>query len=341
MRKYSAEFGLNMYTSLKTLIPVELLKDFKGEGDYHIYMILSFPRTRIKKDSICVKTGGLSFDILQGEKDLEEIYHINQFAFFPNIDHNNVEWDITNYDEHLELKYGIDDAIKIYNNYPQIKNSMTLENHLLRFNKPFKIESDEILRQILYQNRKDFQMEVLYIGQAYGSNGKRKAQDRLASHSKLQEILTDSYSKYRNRRLMALLLQMTPLQMSTIDGYNKDIYASENEDIAHIKKVINSNVDEKQVINITEAALINYFKPYYNKNFVENFPCEGHKGYLDYYNLDYNCITVELDLEFDKFPNIALFTESNKIGCCWDYIQYNLYNNPKRKNMYDIFKNEI
>jgi|GEM_PF-3100290 len=37
--------------------------------------------------------------------------------------------------------------------------------------------------------------------------------------------------------------------------------------------------EEQQIINITEAALINYFKPPYNVNFVENFPNVRHKGY--------------------------------------------------------------
>ncbi|CAM4489242.1 hypothetical protein PATY110618_21825 [Paenibacillus typhae] len=94
---------------------------------------------------------------------------------------------------------------------------------------------------------------------------------------------------------------------------------------------------EEQVINITEAAIINYFKPYYNTNFIENFPSTEHTGYKQYYDLDYNCMSVELDLEFDSMPNIELHTDNNNIKNCWEFIQYNLSNDPNRRNMYEIF----
>ncbi len=32
--------------------------------------------------------------------------------------------------------------------------------------------------------------------------------------------------------------------------------------------------------------MINYFKPEYNINFVENFPDENHRGYRQYFDLD-------------------------------------------------------
>ena len=88
------------------------------------------------------------------------------------------------------------------------------------------------------------------------------------------------------------------------------------------------------------AALINYFKPEYNVNFVENFPNENHKGYKQYFDLDYNALTVELDLEFDNAPSIQLYTATNRINGSFDFIQYRLFNDNERNDMYEIFKKD-
>ena len=41
MRKYMAEFGLNVSTGYKTLIPVEALQEVNDGHNYHIYFILA------------------------------------------------------------------------------------------------------------------------------------------------------------------------------------------------------------------------------------------------------------------------------------------------------------
>lgn len=64
---------------------------------------------------------------------------------------------------------------------------------------------------------------------------------------------------------------------------------------------------------IVEAAMINYFKPEYNVNFVENFPDKNHKGYRQYFDLDYNMLTIEIDLSFDDAPSVQFYTSTNKV----------------------------
>ncbi len=92
--------------------------------------------------------------------------------------------------------------------------------------------------------------------------------------------------------------------------------------------------------NITEAAIINYFKPFYNTNFIENFPYKKHAGYKQYFDLDYNKLTVEIDLDFkEPSQTIQLYTKHNRINSSFDFINYNLFNDKNRKCMTDIFKN--
>ena len=84
-----------------------------------------------------------------------------------------------------------------------------------------------------------------------------------------------------------------------------------------------------------------YFKPEYNINFVENFPDENHKGYRQYFDLDYNALCVEIDLEFDGLNWVQLYSDTNRVNTSFDFIEYKLYNDNNRLSMYDIFKKKI
>ena len=126
----------------------------------------------------------------------------------------------------------------------------------------------------------------------------------------------------------------------SFDGRSKEYMKTEEESDKHMKQVCCNLPEEDQVINITEAALINYFKPEYNINFVDNFPNENHKGYRQYYDLDYNSLLVELDLEFDHAPLIQLYTSTNRINSSFDFIRYQLFNDNESSNMYEIFAKE-
>ncbi len=116
---------------------------------------------------------------------------------------------------------------------------------------------------------------------------------------------------------------------------------SEEESERHLNDVFSTLPKEKQVINIAEAAIINYFKPDYNTNFVDNFPSIKHKGYKQYYDLDYNCLDVELDMSFEGIPYLQLYTSTNRLDNPFHWIKYNLFNDPNRSNMTDIFKEKI
>lgn len=187
---------------------------------------------------------------------------------------------------------------------------------------------------------KETVFKVLYIGQAFGKDGKRTAFNRLSAHSTLQKILTDCQAKYADKHIYLMLMEFTPQLMSVFDGISKKYTMTEEESDKHMHDVLCNLPRLDQVINITEAALINYFKPEYNVNFVENFPNENHKGYKQYFDLDYNSLCVEIDLEFDGLNWVQLYSDANKITTSFDFIQYQLYNDNNRLSMYDIFRSE-
>lgn len=175
--------------------------------------------------------------------------------------------------------------------------------------------------------------EVLYIGQSYGVKGNRNALTRLKSHETLQKIMSDLSYEDINSEVVITVWEFTPRLINSIDGRSPYL-SSEQEDKLHIKKVFSAPpvYVDSQIINVTEAALINYFKPKYNDKFKNNFPDISHKGYTFYYDYDYNAIIVELDTEC---ININVHSH-HKSYSSWSSIKYLLNSEEQRKSMFDL-----
>ena len=93
----------------------------------------------------------------------------------------------------------------------------------------------------------------------------------MQSHSTLQEILTDYYSSYPDKKLHIVLFEFTPQIPASFDGLTGKYTATNLEENDHLNNVISNILKYNQIINITEATMINYFKPSYNTYFVDNF----------------------------------------------------------------------
>jgi hypothetical protein len=71
--------------------------------------------------------------------------------------------------------------------------------------------------------------------------------------------------------------------------------ATEEEEEAHRRAILDGGVSLQQEVNLTEAMLIRYFDPPYNKTFRDTFPNPAHLSYSECYDLDFHSVGVELD----------------------------------------------
>ncbi|MBU5461083.1 hypothetical protein [Anaerostipes sp. MSJ-23] len=323
-RKYSFEAGLNVFTSYKTIIPVEVFRELK-ETDlhrYHIYGILSYNQVFFRKEKIKVTEDGIkiAFFMIKDGKEID--YELPLIKVCEGLDYHKI---------HIEILYpAINMVVSITDEDFLKKNPQIQKNIEISAQDFFMIVSKILVSRLEY--------EVLYIGQAYGKDGSRTAFDRLESHSTLQKILEEYSGHYADKHIYILLLEMQSSLAMSFDGISQNFTKSEEESSKHLTEVCSDLPQENQIINIAEAAMINYFKPAYNVNFVENFPNENHKGYRQYFDLDYNALTVEIDLDFPDAPNIQLYTEQNRIANSFDFIRYKLFNDDNRQSMYDVFQ---
>jgi hypothetical protein len=139
--------------------------------------------------------------------------------------------------------------------------------------------------------------EVLYIGQAYGADGKRTALDRLSSHSMLQKIYSEAMSRNPDSEIWIMLASFEQNKITSMNGMVNMPRENDKEDRKRAVKFISSGNEfsDRQTINFTEAALIKTFLPKYNKEYKDSFPNSSHSSYSECYNLDVNSIVVETD----------------------------------------------
>lgn len=139
--------------------------------------------------------------------------------------------------------------------------------------------------------------EVLYIGQAFGKDGKRTALDRLSSHSTLQKIYSEAMSRNPDSEIWIMLASFEQNKITTMNGMVNMPPENDMEDKERAVKFLNqeNEFSEKQIINFTEAALIKTFLPQYNKEYKDSFPNPSHSSYSECYDLDVNSIVVETD----------------------------------------------
>lgn len=113
---------------------------------------------------------------------------------------------------------------------------------------------------------KETNLEVLYVGQAFGKDGKRLAIDRLLAHTTLQRILAESAEENPYDEVLLLLFRYEHHRniVSTAGDFSVEPSASDAEEREHLSRVGHIRLDRKSRITLAEAALINYFKPKYN-----------------------------------------------------------------------------
>jgi hypothetical protein len=266
---------------------------------------------------------GIHICLFSSKNDIEMEYTLPPWEIHNDLDYSKVNL-MTTY-PYISLQIEINDNVFLESHDEFTNRCQTLYAHEL-----FIIFSEHLV------SKQEF--EVLYIGQSYGKRGERSAIIRLSSHSTLQKILMDCQAKYSDKHIYLLLLEITTLLNMSFDGISKKYTKSIDESDGHMMDVLHNLPEEQQVVNISEAALIHYFKPEYNRNFVGNFPSEYHKGYKQYFDLDYNQFTFEMDLEFNNSAHIQLYSANNRINSSFDFVQYKLYNDTERLSMYEIFK---
>lgn len=329
--KFSTEACLNVYAENGYTLPVESLYELDNDckalfDQTHIYAILCRPKYRFNPDSIVLQEYGVQCDIVD--------YKGNHFMYAG-------DFTIIKGPKAIDYK-----QLTVRCNSTCTK--LIFEGLTLLFPDAeyddYVVDVDEILALGCRNNNLPYEYEVLYIGQAQGRECNRGILERLENHKTLQKIVIDNLNKFPENRLYIMAFEFAEQQILSISNRNIGAQAHVTDDKKHFDAMVREAIEIstvppeeriRQVINITEAAMIHYFKPIYNERLTNNFPSPRHTSYKRYYDLEYNMVNVDLCL--CESPQIVLKTMTNKIESVWEYIQYELFKDG-RCGIFDIFE---
>ncbi|TDE52718.1 hypothetical protein [Flavobacterium sp. GT3P67] len=279
--KYGTESFLIMYLNqFQIILGADLeqyaieQKTFTEKNPCNIYFILKRSKVTVAPESVIINKPNISFDCL--------IQNKNEFKPL------KISMDFENAKSELFFK----------SNYPH--NIF----HIYDKNEHHITARPAVLLDELYTEEKleipllDF--EVLYVGQAYGKDGKRTAIDRLMSHETLLKIYSQASTQHPDSDVWIMLANFSRKSLLASFGTNLVKVKEENKKKEDDKSehFFNNNgykFTPKQIINFTEAALIKYFQPKYNIKYKESFPSRKHKSYSECYDLDIRAMSLELD----------------------------------------------
>jgi hypothetical protein len=304
-RKYISEFGLHTYAGYRLLLQEEHL-DRVDEVAFepHIYFICRRPRVgldaatvRFDKDSV---TG--RFFLQRGDKrQLVEFRGDNNLGM---------------HDVRLECAYP-------YSDFRVLDSAGTVLT---------RGKTSLLVAQLGARYWEYLDLEVLYVGQAYGSTGARTAADRLKRHSTLQGIYAQALQRSPDQEVWLILITVEAQLLASFDGISKDYGTTTAEDNAHQRTVLRSGITERQLINFTEAAFIRYFQPPFNSLFKNTFPNPAHTTYSACYDVDLNAVSTEIDTE-----DIGCRLWSHAARPRWVHVcTFPLHSRSERMSMFDI-----
>ncbi len=140
-----------------------------------------------------------------------------------------------------------------------------------------------------------FDFKVLYVGQAY-ADGERTAIDRLKSHSTLQQILAETMYNHPDDQVFIVMLEYSDYFLATtFNGMDKNALGGV-EDELRLRSIYSNPLSKKEIICLSEAGLIRYFQPQYNKIYRESFPASDQKVLSGCFDLDFSGLSVEIEL---------------------------------------------
>lgn len=263
----------------------ELVEE-KRNYPLHIYLICKSPKILLDVDKISYFEDKISLNFYTNRQGEREDYIFECRDFVTN---NNEAYDI----KEIQCEYP-------YNFYRVLTDDVDVFS---------EGKTNLLMRSLVDYNRYEdsLNLEVLYVGQAFGTDGNRITLDRLKTHEKAQKIFFDTQHRYPDEEVWFLSITFDQSFTTVFDP--RTFYNPEQigDDLINLNKVQTTEIPFDQQITILEACLIKYFNTIeYNKEYL-NFPTKNHKSYESIYELDFNSVSFSINT---KPINAKLFSKS-------------------------------
>lgn len=265
-----------------------------NNSDYHLYAILSMPIVQF--ETVNIVKNHLILDYTINDQKSKFIISIDS-EYLSNTSFS-YEFNVTK--TQIKVKWSFSDNEK---------------------RKPIEIT---LYADMLYQrfsNKLEFKIE--YIGQSFGQNGGRNSKTRLENHNTLQKILAENAAKFKPNEIYLMLMNTEYIEISNklelCNGRSLEGSALVCFDD------VSSNKSTGKFLNLIEAFLINYFKPEYNRVFVNGIvPCKNHTSYEQVMDDGYEDFSLNIYFNFPQC-DLTFKTDTNSILLKDGYLSKNIF----------------
>lgn len=161
-------------------------------------------------------------------------------------------------------------------------------------------------------------LEVLYIGQAFGRSSIKTIDYRVSNHEKVQQIALEIIRSGSNEELLVIGLKIKTNDIGTSfvtpkTKIERVTTSSLNEIVNKAKKRLTVG----QEVTVFEASLIKYFQSSLNKEYKETFPSKDFPSYEELMNTDFDYSAMAIDTRpigvrlYSNVVNERLYVHTN------------------------------
>ena len=140
-------------------------------------------------------------------------------------------------------------------------------------------------------------LEVMYIGQAFGRTKTKNIDYRISNHEKIQKIALEVLDTGSNEEVLiiGINVKINDSGMSIVPNNFNLENAYKSGQFRELRNNAANRIPDAQAITIFEASLIKYFQPKLNTIHKNTFPSPSFKSYKEIYQVDflYSAITVD------------------------------------------------
>lgn len=270
------KLGLNFYSSRICIFNPGDLEQSEVQAEiesdkYHIYLICKRKKIHFESSVEKDRVGYTTLFYLNDKFEKEYLYYKHSLS---ELKINEVKDGYYNVD--INLHKGV-----LVRDYLMINNFAFLVDDIVGESVKTPLPSD---------------LEVMYIGQAFGRKETKKIDYRIVNHEKIQKIALDILNKSSNEEVLIIGVKVETNDLSTsIVTINSKTKRPKLESILQLRDKAAKRITEGQEITVFEASLIKYFQTGLNTEYKETFPSPDFKSYKEIYETDFDYSAMTID----------------------------------------------
>ncbi|MES2703427.1 MAG: hypothetical protein V4649_12360 [Bacteroidota bacterium] len=268
-----------------------------GINFYSVVAVLFNPQDLKEKDIEAIINGDRFHTYLIGKRKKHffvrcatENEDYNASTFYTLTEHHDKELVTYKHDKELIIHSEKDGYynITLRNQNVSMRDFIVINNFFYSPDKAHTLNVNETLPSDL---------EIMYIGQAFGKEGKRKIDDRLSNHEKLLQVALSIVNSTTTEEILIVGLTMETNDLGTLfitlmDDHSERVTLESMQDL---QKKAQMRLSDNQALTVFEASMIRYFQPHYNTEYKGTFPKFGVVSYSELYKTKFDYCAFSID----------------------------------------------